>query len=53
MIQAEKPLRLRDHSVGLNAFGLFDFKPGHEPVELLPGQLFYFQLISGPAKPAP
>lgn len=32
--------------------GLFDFKPGHEPVELLPGQLFYFQLISGPAKPA-
>ena len=32
--------------------GLFDFKPGHEPVELLPGQLFYFQLISGPAESA-
>mgnify|MGYP004501858823 FL=1 len=31
---------------------LFDFKPGHEPVELLPGQLFYFQLISGPAESA-
>ena len=28
------------------------FQAGHEPVELLPGQLFYFQLISGPAKPA-
>lgn len=31
---------------------LFDFKTGHEPVELLPGQLLYFQLISGPAEPA-
>ena len=33
-------------------FWLFDFKTGHEPVELLPGQLLYFQLISGPAEPA-
>ena len=31
-------------------FWLFDFKTGHEPVELLPGQLLYFQLISGPAE---
>ena len=31
---------------------LFDFNPGHEPVELLPCQLFYFQLISGPAESA-
>lgn len=43
---------LHDHSVGLNAFWLFDFKTGHEPVELLPGQLLYFQLISGPAESA-
>ena len=59
MIQGEPP----SVSVGLHrcfmqsfrrfeCLGLFDFKPGHEPVELLPGQLFYFQLISGPAKPA-
>ena len=33
-------------------FWLFDFKTGHEPVELLPGQLLYFQLISGPAESA-
>ena len=33
-------------------FRLFDFKTGHEPVELLPGQLLYFQLISGPAESA-
>ena len=31
-------------------FWLFDFKTGHEPVALLPGQLLYFQLISGPAE---
>ena len=43
---------LHDHSVGLNAFWLFGFKTGHEPVELLPGQLLYFQLISGPAESA-
>ena len=36
----------------LECLWLFDFKPGHEPVELLPGQLFYFQLISGPAESA-
>ena len=33
-------------------FWLFDLKTGHEPVELLPGQLFYFQLVSGTAEPA-
>ena len=33
-------------------FWLFNFKTGHEPVELLPGQLLYFQLISGPAESA-
>ena len=33
-------------------FWLFDFKTGHEPVKLLPGQLLYFQLISGPAESA-
>ena len=33
-------------------FWLFDFKTGHEPVELLPGQLLYFQLISGQAESA-
>ena len=36
----------------LECFRLFDLKTGHEPVELLPGQLFYFQLVSGPAEPA-
>ena len=59
MIQGEPP----SVSVGLHrcfmqsfrrfeCLWLFDFKPGHEPVELLPGQLFYFQLISGPAESA-
>ena len=36
----------------LECFRLVDLKTGHEPVELLPGQLFYFQLVSGPAEPA-
>lgn len=59
MIQGETPsVSVGLHRCFLQSFRrfeclwLFDFKPGHEPVELLPGQLFYFQLISGPAESA-
>ena len=29
---------------------LFDFKTGHEPVELLPGQLSYFEPVPWPSE---
>ena len=32
-------------------FGLLNLDPGHQPVELLPGELSYFHTVTGPMEP--